>query len=69
MNNGMGELSYQFNSNGTVMVNMMGIKSESRYELDGNTIKIATPGGNAILTRIDGDTIEAAMGVKLIKKP
>ena len=64
----MGKLRYTFNSNGTVLIDMYGMKTESKYELDGKNIKIATPAGNTILTLVDKNTIEGGMGMKLLKE-
>ena len=59
--------SYTFKRDGTVVVDSFGAKVELKYELDGNDVRIVTPQGVMILTRVDDNTIQGPMGVKLSK--
>lgn len=59
--------SYTFKRDGTVVVDSFGSKVELKYEVDGKDVRISTPQGVLILTRVDDDTIQGPMGVKLTK--
>lgn len=49
-----GNLSYTFKSDGTVIVDALGIKSEMKYKVDGNTVKLEVGGGsNLVFTKVD----------------
>lgn len=64
-----GELneSITFGSNGKVIFDVEGTKSELDYSLDGNNLKISSPGGTQIMTIIDDKTIEGPAGIKFVK--
>lgn len=59
--------SITFGSNGKVIFDNEGMKSELDYSLDGNNVKISSPGGTEIMTIIDDKTIEGPMGIKFVK--
>lgn len=65
-----GMASYKFEKGGKLTTEAMGVQMETKYELDGENIKIDVPnGGNAkmIMKLVDKNTIQGPMGIKLVK--
>jgi len=63
-----GIMSYTFNSNGKMIQSTMGVQVEMKYEVEGDKVKLITPGGNLILSLLDDGSIQGPMGIKLTKK-
>lgn len=63
-----GMMNYRFESGGKVYMEMMGMETELKYEVDGKKVKIQNPqGGNMIFTLLDDGSIQGLMGAKLYK--
>jgi len=54
-----GELEIRFKRDGSAVVTEGGERSEVKYEVDGNDIKLITPAGTKIFTRKSGDILES----------
>lgn len=70
-NDGVGMVSYTFDSDGNVTVEVLGKTQQTRYTLDGNTLKVAVPGNEAesVDFSINEDgSLQGPMGVRLHKQ-
>ncbi|WP_296245944.1 DUF5640 domain-containing protein [uncultured Stenotrophomonas sp.] len=70
-NDGMGMVSYTFDSDGKVTVETLGKAQQSRYTRDGNTLKVAVPGSEAQsveFTINEDGSLQGPMGVRLHKQ-
>ncbi|WP_180682985.1 hypothetical protein [Tepidicella baoligensis] len=65
----MGVTRYTFQSNGKVLIRLMGTEVEMTYEKDGDKIKVGTPEGRVVMTLLDDGSIQGPMGVKLTRIP
>jgi len=63
-------VSYALKSNGTVIIDSgFAGKTETKYEMDGKTIKIIAQNcQKALLALVDDNTIEGAMGMRFLKE-
>lgn len=70
-NDDVGTLSYTFDSDGKVTVEMLGKSQQTRYTRDGNMLKVAVPGTEAesvdFIINEDG-SLQGPMGVRLHKQ-
>lgn len=60
--------TYTFDSNGKVIVNIMGTNQEMDYTIDGDKIKIKSPTGTVVLMRQKDGSLVGPMDTKLIKQ-
>ena len=70
-NDGVGMVSYTFDSDGKVTVEMLGKTQQTRYTIDGNTLKVAVSGTEAesVSFSINEDgSLQGPMGVRLHKQ-
>ena len=70
-NDGLGMVSYTFESDGKVTVEMLGKAQQTRYTRDGNTVKVAAPGAEAEsvdFTVNEDGSLQGPMGVRLHKQ-
>ena len=70
-NDGAGMLSYTFDSDGKVTVEMLGKSQQTRYTRDGNMLKVAVPGTEAEsvdFTINEDGSLQGPMGVRLNKQ-
>ena len=70
-NDGVGMVSYTFDSDGKVTVEMLGKTQQTRYTIDGNTLKVAVPGTEAEsvdFTINEDGSLQGPMGVRLHKQ-
>ncbi len=51
-----------FKRDGTVVQSAMGTEVEMEYEVDGDKVRLKTPMGALLLTRVDDDTLSGPMG-------
>lgn len=64
----MGLTRYTFQSDGKVLMTMMGTEVEMTYEKEGDKIKVGTPEGRVVMTLLEDGSIQGPMGVKLTRK-
>lgn len=62
----MGVTEYEFRSNGTVLMHVMGTTVSANYTVDGDEIFLGGPQGSLVFKR-SGDTLEGPMGMKLTR--
>lgn len=62
----MGVTEYEFRSNGTVLMHVMGTTVSANYTVDGDEIFLGGPQGGLVFKR-NGDTLEGPMGMKLTR--
>lgn len=68
---GMGMVSYTFESDGKVTVEMLGKAQQTRYSRDGNILKVAVPGSDAETVDFsisEDGSLQGPMGVRLHKQ-
>lgn len=63
----VGLTRYTFQSNGKVVMTMMGTEVEMTYEKEGDKIKVGTPEGRVVMTLLDDGSIQGPMGVRLTR--
>lgn len=63
-----GAMKYTFESGGQVYVSVMGMETELKYEVNGTRVKIVSPQGNQILTRLDDGSLRGPLGLRLVKQ-
>lgn len=60
----LGVMRYEFRTDGSIVMTVMGASFEGEYEIDGNRITVVGPNGRLNLRR-DGDALIGPMGLVL----
>lgn len=61
----VGFMSFTFERDGRVVQSTLGLEVEMRYQRDGDRIVIENGMGDFVFTRIDADTLEGPLGMRL----
>jgi len=57
-----GTVSYTFGSGDKVLMSVIGIETEGKYEVDGNKVKVENNGQNIIFTILDDGSLKTPFG-------
>ena len=64
----VGFMSFTFHGDGRVVHSTLGLEVEMRYERDGDRILVDGPVADMELLRIDADTLEGPLGMRLTRR-
>ncbi len=64
----LGTMTYTFEGGRKVYVSVMGMQTELEYEVSGKRVKIVSPQGNQVLTRLDDGSLQGPLGLKLVRR-